>query len=844
MLLRLCTLPEIRQRPLRALLTLLGLALGVAVWVAAVSVSRTARTSYQDLFDRVAGTRALEIVASDLAGFDPGFAGRLLQVPGVTAVQPRIVMPSALSVQGRISSSSLSVLILGLDGERAIEQSNLEVTSGEPFGDALGVWMDERLAAAASVPGSTLACQPGQEVELLTPGGVVPLPIQGLIRASGLAAQTAVPILCLPLHQAQQLFHLPGRVNSVQVLLAEDIDLPTGQARLGHSLPEGLRIQPPGARADLASNTMQAACVGLDGLAWIALAVAAFVMLNTFLLNLSERRRRLALLTVLGATRRQVRRLLLVEALVMGLLGGLLGLLGGLLLQRLLLRAVGLWGIEPAAGPIPVLVLVFAPIAGLATSILAVLIAFAQSERLSPLDSVNDRLAGHVASPGRSLVGIRVSAALATGLLLYFLATSAPPVLIPSLLGPAAVGGLVGCVLALPLWTRWLLSVLGSCSRGWASPELELALHQLTRRLPRSGLAVAIFFIATASATAFGHSLTNTLADLQRWYQRTIVADFLIRGSQPDSGFILTAPLAESLGTELARLPGLTHLDRISFLAVKAEGQSVMLLARTFSPDAELPLDLREGQPGKVRERLRAGEAVIGTTLARRLHLTVGDWLTLDSSAGPRRVRIAGTVTEYAAGGRAVYLDWQTAHRLFDFEGVHVFLATLEPEASPEVAAQLQQFCAAQGLLLQSNADLRVFIERLLGRVTALLWVLITLAFLIAALGILNTLAMNVLDQAHETGILRALGLTRARIARSFLYQGLLLISLSCWPAAPAGVVLAWLLNRAAGRSFGQEVLFQVQPFQILGCLGLAYLIGFLATCLAVRRKWSWQRAW
>ena len=470
--------------------------------------------------------------------------------------------------------------------------------------------------------------------------------------------------------------------------------------------------------------------------------------------------------------------MLLLEALVLGTLGGMLGVCVGVLLQRALTQVFSLGGGEAIQATVPLAVAGSGFLLGPVLAVAAVLLALARSDRLSPLDALRGENAIAAAGPAGPVLPWRsilsgATLILVAGTLLATVGASWLPVCLrpdvqrigPMLVGGAVALGLVGCVLALPLWTQALLAILVRGCHGWVFPETLFALHQLARRCSRTNLTVGLFFMASAAAVVFSQSLTNTLADLQRWYQRTIVADFLVRGSQPDGGFLLTAPLPEAVGAELAALPGLARVERIRFLSARANGQSVLLLARTFAADADLPLDLRTGRPEEVREKLSRGEAVIGTALARRLQLEVGDNLLVRSSTGAREVRIAATVTEYAAGGQALYLDWQTAQRHFEFEGVHLFLASLTPRATAADREQLEKFCSERGLLMQSNADLRRFIERLLGRVQVLLWVLMTLAFLIAAMGISNTLAMNLLDQAPEFAILRTVGMTWARSA-------------------------------------------------------------------------------
>jgi putative ABC transport system permease protein len=305
----------------------------------------------------------------------------------------------------------------------------------------------------------------------------------------------------------------------------------------------------------------------------------------------------------------------------------------------------------------------------------------------------------------------------------------------------------------------------------------------------------------------------------------------------PDNGFLLAAALPERLGDEVARIDGVRRVDRIAFLPARVNGQSALVMARTFTPGEPLPLDLRGGDARALEAGLRSGEAVLGVALAQKLGVGAGDRVALATARGPVSLRVAGTVAEYAVGGQVVYLEWETARRLLPVAGAHIFLVSAEPGATEQAGEGLRGFCEGHGLLLQSNADLREFIDRLLSRVAAVLWALIALAFVVAALGIVNTLSMNVLEQARAFGILRALGMTRRQVGASVLCQGALLGLLSALPAAAVGVGTAYLLNRASGGLFGQQATFRVAWPQVAGCVGLALGFSLLAAALPAWRS-------
>jgi putative ABC transport system permease protein len=403
-----------------------------------------------------------------------------------------------------------------------------------------------------------------------------------------------------------------------------------------------------------------------------------------------------------------------------------------------------------------------------------------------------------------------------------------------ALLAPAFALLLTGCVLTLPLALPALLALCGALGRLFGV-EGRLAFLQLRRRRSRTALTAGVLFVAVAVALAFGHALQATLDDLSRWYRRTITADFLVRGSQPDTAFLLAAAVPESLGEEIAGVDGVAEVDKLAFVPGRAAGRSVMVLARTFGA-GPLPLDPREGTADAVADGLRRSEVVLGTVLADELGLHAGDTLELETRDGPRPLRVAGTAAEYAAGGRALYLEWEAARRLLPIEGPHCFLVRARPGAAAALAAPLWRFCDERGLLLQSNDSLRELIDRLLAGVRGALWGLAALGFVVAGLGIANTMTMSVLEQARELAVLRAIGMRRRQVGRLVLAQALLTGVAGLLPGTAVGVGLAYLLNCSTARLLGSESHFRVSPGLVAGCAAMALTTAALASLLPATR--------
>ncbi len=809
---------ELQRRPGRMLLTLLGIALGLATVVATRLTIRTVDRAYRDLFEGVAGRPALEVTANGQGSFAADAAGGLEQILGVKAVLPRIQSAAALVS----ASGSVAVPVLGIDRAGA---ADWPVREGRPLtseGDAL---VDPGLA-------ESLHLRPGQSLEVWVPAGSFHLRLSGIFQPRSASAasggQMIVSLAC-----AQRLFNLPQRINSIQLLLTDDADPSVVQAAITQRLPTGLLVQPPGMRGELARTTLLAAEQGLSALSLVALLAATFVILNTFLLNLGERRKQMAVLRSLGASRRQVLRLLLREALLLGLAGAISGCVGGItlatglnfLMQKFL--GIALPSMKLSAEPF-----ILAALLGPGASVAAACLPAWHASRRPPLaELLPQRTQSEEVLPrwlwqlGLLLLALGIGLEIALGRGCFSDTVSR------NFLAPAIALLLVGGVLALPLVIVPSLRLLGILPLGL---EGRFAIQQLARHRGRTSLTSGVLFLALVVAIAFGQALRTTLRDLQHWYRQTIVADFLIRGAMPDSSFTLAPALPEALAEEIRRCGDVT-VDLISFLPAEVEDQQVLVLARTFAADRPLPLDLHEGDETSVRRGLSSGEVVLGTGLAQRLGLHRGNMLKLTTMEGVRELRVAGTAVEYASGGLALYMEWETARKLLDLPGVHVFLVS-NRMGTGSLSSNLHDFCERYHLLLQSNADLRSLIEGMLGRVSGALWGLMVLAFAVASLGIVNTLTMNVHDQTREFGVLRALGLKRGQLFKVVVTQAVLLAGLSLLPGALAGAGMAYAINRASAAWTGSPTPFQMDFLLLFGACVLAVIMAVLAALSPMRQ--------
>jgi len=304
----------------------------------------------------------------------------------------------------------------------------------------------------------------------------------------------------------------------------------------------------------------------------------------------------------------------------------------------------------------------------------------------------------------------------------------------------------------------------------------------------------------------------------------------------PDTGFLLPAAIPEDTRAKLAGLAGVGHVDMIHFARSRAEDRLVIVLARTFDEGFPLRMDLSEGNEDDVRRGLAEGGVVIGLGLSQSTRRGLGDTLTLQTPRGSKALRVVGIVNEYTVRGMALYMEWDRARRLLDFRGAHAFEVAAQPGQADRLGAALGRFCADERLLLQTNHELRSLIDEAVHRVAAFLWVVIVLILVVASLGVVNTLTMNVLEQTRELGLLRAIGMKRGQVGRLVVAQALTVGVLSLLPGMALGILLSYLMNLASTALIGHPVPFRLEVYFVTGCAAAALAAALLAAWWPARR--------
>jgi putative ABC transport system permease protein len=777
-------------RPLRTALTAAGIALGIAIVAAALIASQAATEAVRRAAQELFGSAELRVRAFNEEGFTPRTVTTLRQIPGVlnaAAVSERrgITLHTPPGPDEKVITVSL---VLGVDPADEERIRSYELVAGSFLDPAQpdGMLVNAALARANGL-------EVGDELRLdARRDGVGGNRIVGLLGDTGIGALAAGSVAVLQRDFLAGAFVVPAPIRYVDLEVA-DGRAPDVQAALDASLTEPFVVETV-ADAELEFARAQAGFAGLAFLfGLVALAVGAFLVANTLAMVLTERTREIGLLRAAGTTSRQVLDLFVRQGVILALLGGLPGIVLGVALAGLVInflrstRAVLVTGLPFHPGAMALAFLLGAGVTLIGAAVPAIV-----ASRVSPLDALRPSR-----QPARTL-GARLPWLIGLVLLTVVIGFVAYPLD----RGSASTGSLllvVGLLLAgtllVALALQPLAVLVGRPFEWFFGAEGLLGGANLARDRVRTGLTVGALVIGLASVVALGAVSASARATADRWVGSILPGGYAIRLGTPDD-IELVRPTFEGISGVATATP----IVELPAVAIDADGQREVAIAGidpTVFQDSD-SLIVVEGRRSTAFEALRDGGAVLlPEPVARRAGLSVGDSIQLARPGGEaQEFRVAGVVayslpTRGADG--ALLISLADARDRFGATDAGLWALVpqegITPDAFREAVALTAQQLAAIPL---TAADLAEELGRSLDRLIGLFDVLALLAVLIGSLGIINTLAMGVVERAREIAILRSHGMTVGQVQAMVVSEAAIMGAVGGLAAVATGLLIAW----------------------------------------------------
>ena len=777
-----------RAQPGRTLLSVLGVAFGVALAFAVTLINRTAVDEFAGAVRALSG-QADYAVRGPAEGFDENLYPRLVRAPGVAAASP------VVEVEALPEGHEQALTVVGLDVFRAARMGQTGLSGGADL--SLDV-LDPNAVRLSAAAARWLGVEAGGEIRLRAARGVIRLRVAGVLPAGTVSRRLAF----MDIAGAQAHFGRLGRLSRVDLRLAAGTpeDFAT---RLQASLPPGVFIEPARVGVARAAQASRAYRVNLNVLSLVGLFTGAFLVFSLFTLSVLRRRERFALLRVLGLTRRGLMGLLTAEGAALGALGAALGLLLGYALAAIGMRALGgdlggayFTGVDAWPRPTPGLVAAFFAM-GVGAAAAGAWAPAREVARGAPARALKagdvERALRPLQSPWPGLYLLLAGAGLQT----------LPPVgglPVFAYLGVACLlfGGVALMPQATALWGRWLPA------RG---VTLGLAALRLRNAPGEAAIGLSAVLVAFSLMTAMAVMVASFRVSVDEWLHQLLRADLYARTAG--------GALSPAEQRALAGLPGVAGVEFLRFqeIALAADARPVTVIARPVGrdPAAVLPV-IRAASTPPGLPKLWASEA------ARDLNgLRPGQVVRLPLAGRLHTFAVAGLWRDYARQGGAVVIDLEVYRRLTGDRAADDAALWLAPGASASAVRAAAEERVPGRLSLRSSGEIRALSLEIFDRSFAVTYALEAVAVAMGLAAVSASFGAQALARRAEFAVLRHLGFLRRQVTAVVAWEAALLSAL--------GVAAGLLI----GAAVSAVLIFVINPQSFHWGMGVHPPAGLLA---------------
>jgi putative ABC transport system permease protein len=779
------------------LLTVVGVALGVASVLSIQIINRNALAAFRGSVTAVSGEADLSVMGRT-PSFSESVYPKVLATPGVRAAWPMYRVEVILD-EGKESASltdRLFMEIIGLDffAPMDIPWRGTSMDLSSPM-ETSG-W-----AAVTPLMADRMGWEKGGKFKVASGSRQVDLTVGAMVDFQALSPLASPKLIVMDIGQAQDLFGQLGRIHQVDVKLAEGADVYTVQAALEYRLGETVRVVTPAQREQQAEGLMSAFRLNLTALSMISLFVGLFLVYSSTQASLVRRREEFGLLRSIGSTRKQVFWLIIGEVGILGACGVAIGIplgywaaqsnvemVSATLTNLYLLSEIStlelpfwLYGLSAAIG-------IGGAVSGAVIPALdisrrdtrALLASFTLHEKISslaPLSFVAGILILILSSLWYLLGG---QAWLHAGFVL-------------------AVALLVGLPLLAPLMVREICGLIRARSFGFM-----YSLKGLGVRLQTTAFAVASLAIAVSMLIGITLMIGSFKKTLEVWIGTSIQADIYITPTSwrgKDGGGTLDPDIVETMTDH----PSVAAVDRLrGFRAYTGDRRITLAGVEMGLLGGESRFPLISGDTESAyRQVIEEGAVLVGETLARKVNLWAGDLISIFTAKGEVPFSIAGVYYDYSTDGGAVIMDLSTMSRVFDDGPVNSVALYLKEGYDPEVVVdQLKTSLPGSSLQIRSNRRLRTEVFKIFDQTFAITQLLKGMSLLIAVCGITLMLLVLAREQVSELALYRAIGARRSQIFSVYVGKGLGMGLFGLLLGSVGGFLLAGLLIFVINRAY------------------------------------------
>ncbi len=636
----------------------------------------------------------------------------------------------------------------------------------------------------------------GDEISLIVDGPVETFTLVGLANFGTEDNLAGATLTIFEFEEAQRLFELEGRISQIAVAGTPEVSPDELAARVTEVVPSDLVVSTAEEATETDSAEVKEALgfltTALLVFAMVAIFVGSFVIYNTFRIIVAQRTRELALLRAIGATGRQVTRMVVLEAFIVSIVSSAIGVIGGVVLAILLAAGMDAAGFGLPDGPLTLLprTVIVGMLVGIIVTVLAAIFPALRASRIPPVAAMRADLVRTTrrSLQKRTIAGIAVTAIGAIGIAVG-LFTSVDNAL--AILGFGALVAFLGISILAPIAARPFSSFIGWPIRKVYRIAGDLAV-QNTQRQPRRTAS-------TASALMIGVALVVFVAilaaSLKGSVTKTVEEAFPADLSASSATF--TIGVSPQYSADLRLVPEIDGVTTLNSTQIKV-GDTVVT-ASAIEPDtAEGVLNIKGVDSAELAAMSASNGALIFSEDDSDT-AEVGSIVTIELPNGVTgEAEIVGTFDDETSFGTYII----TRERFFtgiDPQTDGLVLANAADGVSLTEAQSAAEEAAEPfpNVVVQTQSELIAEFVNGINLLLGMFTVLLALAIIIAVLGITNTLALSIIERTREIGLLRAVGMSRRQLRRMIRWESVIIAVFGAILGMLTGIVLGWAVVQA-----------------------------------------------
>lgn len=828
---------SLARHKLRTALTTLAVLLGVAMISGTYVLTDQIDRGFQQIFTD--SYKGVDVTITQKARFGGEMAGGLEGMPestldqveavdGVAQTFGYVAGMGAVAVDGKVVETGGAPTLFFSYSPTEIPPP--EYVAGHPPQRAGEVGVIQKLARDDGLT-------PGASLTVVGSEGAYPAIVSGVFTFAAQSSLGGSLVLHTTLADAQSWFDMRGRLSEIDVQADAGVSAETLAGRLRAALPEGLEVK-TGKQAAADQTKALSDAIGtflrpvLLSFGGIAVLVGAFIIFNAFSMTVAQRRRELAMLRALGASRAQVLWSLTGEALATGLVASVLGLFAGLGVAALINSVFRAAGADiPRSGLVlePRTIAVALGV-GLAVTLLSALVPAYRATRVPPIAALQEGAELPPLRFARLMPALAVVLTIIGGALIVLGMYGGGSTMMR--LGTIAAGAVLVFV-AVAIASRYFVGPLVA-GLGWPLQKLapvsgRLARDNSRRNPSRAALTAAALMVGLAVVVFVAVLADGLKSSFIDGFDRTVRADYVIAS---DNVMGLPATTAETV----KKADGVDTVVPLNAQQVQVDGDSLQYV---WGID---PLAIRrvwsfDWLTGGDEELSRLGRdgVVVEEQTAAALKVQRGDTLRVMTVEGDRAVfRVLGVYRDPMMLS-GITMSNAAYAALFPKPQTMMVVVAASPGADREVTqkAITAALAAIPTAEVQSAAQYKDETVKMVNQLLMLVYALLALSVVISLFGIVNTLILAVYERTREIGLLRAIGMSRRQVRATVRYESIITSVIGAIMGIVVGTVFAWVVTT---RFAGQGITFSIPYTQLLVFLVLAVAVGVIAAIFPARR--------